>query len=53
MKKYTATVTISGTYTFQVQAEDQDEAYDLAEDNFAMPEKVQFWDTELEIAEEE
>jgi len=52
MSKYIATVTISGTYSFEVAAESQDQAKELAEDNFAMPEKVIFWDTVIEITEE-
>jgi len=53
MIKYTATVTISGSYSFQLKAENQDQAYELAQDNFLEPSEIAFWDMELEITEDD
>jgi len=53
MKKYSVQVTFSGGYVFEIEAENKEQAIEIASEVEIDLANVDYWDTDLEIAEEE
>lgn len=52
MKKYSVEVSLFGGYVFEIEAENEEQAIDIAGDKEIDIASVQHWDTDLWITEE-
>jgi hypothetical protein len=53
MKKYSVQVTFSGGYVFEIEAENEQQARDMANETEVDLASVDYWDSDLEITEED